>query len=147
MAGWSLMAASAVVAMTYARVADELHPAAPRVVEVAAAGRVSNDQSEWLQVLADVLGRPVTRVTRPRATQRGTALLALDVLAPDVTRATGPPERHTSPGPRTSSTTPDGAAVRRGVRPARALLRGPGTSNFAQRIGRELRGLEPRPPH
>jgi gluconokinase len=75
------------VAMTYARVADELHPAAPRVAEVAAAGRVSNDRPEWLQVLADVLGRPVTHVTRKRATQRGTALLALDVLAPDVPRA------------------------------------------------------------
>ncbi|WP_229074472.1 gluconokinase [Actinoplanes sp. DH11] len=75
------------VAMTYARVADELHPAAPQILEVAAAGRVSNDQPEWLQVLADVLGRPVTHVTRRRATQRGTALLALDVLAPDVPRA------------------------------------------------------------
>jgi gluconokinase len=75
------------VAITYARVADELHPAAPLVAEVAAAGRVSNDQPEWLQVLADVLGRPVTHVTRRRATQRGTALLALDVLAPDVPRA------------------------------------------------------------
>jgi gluconokinase len=75
------------VAMTYARVADELHPAAPGVLEVAAAGRVSNDQPEWLQVLADVLGRPVTHVTRRRATQRGTALLALDVLAPDLPRA------------------------------------------------------------
>ncbi|QCB92730.1 gluconokinase [Cellulomonas shaoxiangyii] len=75
------------VAMTYARVADELAPAAPQVVEVAASGRVSNDQPEWLQVLADVLARPVTHVTRRRATQRGTALLALDVLAPDVPRA------------------------------------------------------------
>ena len=75
------------VAMTYARVADELRPAAPQVVEVAAAGRVSNDQPEWLQILADVLGRPVTHVTRKRATQRGTALLALDVLAPDTPRA------------------------------------------------------------
>ncbi|TDC65952.1 sugar kinase [Micromonospora sp. KC207] len=75
------------VAMTYARVADELHPAAPQIMEVAAAGRVSNDQPEWLQVLADVLGRPVTHVTRRRATQHGTALLALHVLAPDVPRA------------------------------------------------------------
>ncbi len=75
------------VAMTYARVADELYPAAQQVVQVAAAGRVSNDQPDWLQVLADVLGRPVTHVTRRRATQCGTALLALDVLAPDVPRA------------------------------------------------------------
>ena len=75
------------VAITYARVADELHPAAPRVVQVAASGGVSSSQPEWLQVLADVLGQPVTHVTRRRATQRGTALLALDVLAPDVPRA------------------------------------------------------------
>ncbi|QGQ18507.1 sugar kinase [Cellulomonas sp. JZ18] len=75
------------VAMTYARVADELRPAAPQVEQVAASGRVTNDQPEWLQVLADVLARPVTHVTRRRATQRGTALLALDVLAPDVPRA------------------------------------------------------------
>ncbi|SNY61399.1 gluconokinase [Paractinoplanes atraurantiacus] len=75
------------MAMTYARVAGELSPAAPGILEVAAAGRVSNDQPEWLQVLADVLGRPVKHVTRRRATQRGTALLALDVLAPDVPRA------------------------------------------------------------
>jgi gluconokinase len=75
------------VAITYARVADELQPAAPQVVQVAAAGRVSTDQPEWLQILADVLGRPVTHVTRRRATQRGTALLALDVLAPGVARA------------------------------------------------------------
>ncbi|AGZ41146.1 gluconokinase [Actinoplanes friuliensis] len=75
------------VAMTYARVADELRPAAPQILEVAAAGRVSNDQPDWLQILADVLERPVTHVTRRRATQRGTALLALDVLAPDVPRA------------------------------------------------------------
>lgn len=56
------------VALTYARVADELHPAAPQVVQVAAASRVGNDQPQWLQVLADVLGRPVTHVTRHRAT-------------------------------------------------------------------------------
>ncbi|MGN9908620.1 FGGY family carbohydrate kinase [Phytohabitans sp. LJ34] len=82
------------VAMTYARVADELRPAAPQIVQVAAAGRVSNDQPEWLQILADVLGRPVTHVTGRRTTQRGTALLALDLLAPDAPRA-----------PRTTGTT------------------------------------------
>ncbi len=75
------------VALTYARVADELHPAAPGILEVAAAGRVSNDHPAWLQILADTLARPVTHVTRRRSTQRGTALLALDVLAPDLPRA------------------------------------------------------------
>ncbi|GIG30705.1 gluconokinase [Cellulomonas marina] len=75
------------MALTYARVADELAPAAPGVVEVAASGSVSNDLPEWLQVLADVLARPVQHVTRKRSTQRGTALLALDVLAPGAPRA------------------------------------------------------------
>ncbi|MEH1098331.1 gluconokinase [Micromonospora sp. CPCC 205561] len=75
------------VALTYARVAEELRPAAPQILHVAAAGRVSNDQPEWLQILADVLGQPVTHVTRRRTTQHGTALLALHVLAPDVPRA------------------------------------------------------------
>lgn len=75
------------VAVTYARVAEELAPAAPQVVEVAASGRVSNDLPDWLRVLADVLDRPVTHVVGKRSTQRGTALLALDVLAPDVPRA------------------------------------------------------------
>ncbi|MFP5346646.1 MAG: hypothetical protein ACLGIA_06440 [Actinomycetes bacterium] len=34
-----------------------------------------------------MLGRPVTHVTMKRATLRGTALIALDVLTPDVPRA------------------------------------------------------------
>ncbi|GGC08172.1 gluconokinase [Cellulomonas carbonis] len=87
------------VAMTYARVADELGPAAPDVVEVAASGRVTNDHPQWLQVLADVLGRPVTHVTRKRSTARGTALLALDVLAPDVARAPRVTGRTYEPAP------------------------------------------------
>ncbi|WNB85846.1 FGGY-family carbohydrate kinase [Cellulomonas sp. ATA003] len=75
------------IAMTYARVAAELAPAAPDAAQIMASGRVSNDQPDWLQILADVLGRPVTHVTLKRSTLRGTALLALDVLAPDVPRA------------------------------------------------------------
>jgi len=75
------------IAMTYARVAAELGPAAPEAAQIMASGRVSNDLPDWLQVLADVLGRPVTHVTLKRSTLRGTALLALDVLAPDTPRA------------------------------------------------------------
>jgi gluconokinase len=75
------------IALTYARVAAELGPAAPDAARIMASGRVSNDLPQWLQVLADVLGRPVTHVTVKRSTLRGTALLALDVLAPDVPRA------------------------------------------------------------
>jgi gluconokinase len=75
------------IALTYERVAAELGPAAPGAAQIMASGRVSNDLPQWLQVLADVLGRPVTHVTLKRSTLRGTALLALGVLAPDVPRA------------------------------------------------------------
>ncbi|MBC7291683.1 MAG: gluconokinase [Actinotalea sp.] len=75
------------IATTYARVAAQLAPAAPQVERVVASGRVSNDLPSWLQVLADVLGRPVTHMTLTRSTLRGTALLALDVLDPGTPRA------------------------------------------------------------
>ncbi|MFD2768698.1 gluconokinase [Cellulomonas phragmiteti] len=97
------------IALTYARVATELGPAAPEVGQVVASGRVSNDQPAWLQVLADVLERPVTHVTLKRSTLRGTALLALGVLAPDVPRPRAPRVTRTSPWPRAPRTTPSGA--------------------------------------
>ncbi|NMR20979.1 gluconokinase [Cellulomonas fimi] len=78
------------IAITYARVAAELEPAAPQAAQIVASGRVSNDLPDWLQILADVLGRPVTHVTLKRSTLRGTALLALDVLAPSTPRAPRP---------------------------------------------------------
>ena len=124
---------------TYARVADDLHPAAPRVVEVAAAGRVSNDQSEWLQVLADVLGRPVTHVTRPRAT-------SVARRCSHSTCSTRPPAA--APGHRSDVRAPARArralrgparAVRRGLRRARGRLRGPGTSEIE--LSREQVGI------
>ena len=36
--------------------------------------------------VADAVGRPVTRAVTKQATMRGTALIALEVLAPDVPR-------------------------------------------------------------
>jgi gluconokinase len=51
---------------------------------------------DLLQLLADVLGVPVTPVTSKRTTLRGTAIMALDVLAPGTPRAqpaTGPVRR------------------------------------------------------
>lgn len=78
------------IAIAYARVAAELLPAAPQADRIVASGRVSKDEPQWLQILADVLGRPVTHVTLRRSTLRGTALLALDVLAPTTPRAERP---------------------------------------------------------
>jgi gluconokinase len=81
------------VALSYARIADQLRTAVGDPRRIAASGRVTQDLPSWLQVLADVLDAPVEPVTSKRTTLRGTALHALDVLAPDTARAplaTGP---------------------------------------------------------
>ena len=65
-----------------------------------ASGSASQDVPELLQLLADALGKPVARAEFKRATLRGTALLALESLAPDVERASPPygPEHRPVPG-------------------------------------------------
>jgi gluconokinase len=75
------------VALSYARIAEELRSAVGDPRRIVASGRVTQDLPSWLQVLADVLGAPVDPVTIKRATLRGTALHALEVLAPDTPRA------------------------------------------------------------
>lgn len=75
------------VALSYARVADQLRRAAGEAVRVVASGRVTSDQPALLQVLADALGTPVEHVTMKRTTLHGTALLALETLAPGMERA------------------------------------------------------------
>jgi gluconokinase len=81
------------VALSYQRIADQLRATAASPKRILASGRVTQDLPSWLQVLADVLGAPVEPVTMKRATLHGTALHALEVLAPDTARApvpTGP---------------------------------------------------------
>lgn len=81
------------VLLTYGRVVAALTEVAGRPQQVLASGRVSQDLPGLLQLLADLTGTPVTPVTIKRSTLHGTALLALDTVAPDVRRAaptTGP---------------------------------------------------------
>ncbi len=81
------------VALSYARVSDELQTTAGNPHRILASGRITRDLPGWLQVLADVLEATVEPVTIKRATLRGTALHALEVLAPDTARSpisTGP---------------------------------------------------------
>lgn len=75
------------VVQVYARVADQLRLVAPDAGEFLVSGRVTQDWPSLQQVMADVLGAPVTPLTIKRATLRGTALLALESLAPNVPRA------------------------------------------------------------
>lgn len=75
------------VALRFAATAKELEQVAPETTRILASGGVTEVLPGWLQIVADTLGRPVTRVDQKQATMRGTALIALDVLAPDVGRA------------------------------------------------------------
>ena len=75
------------VAISYARIAEQLREVAGDARQIVASGRVTQDLPAWLQVLADVLGAPVAPVTMKRVTLRGTALIALEVLAPGVASA------------------------------------------------------------
>lgn len=81
------------VLLSYGRVVSALSQVAGPPGQVLASGRMSQALPGLLQVLADVTAAPVTPVTIKRSTLHGTALLALDTLAPDVERAvptTGP---------------------------------------------------------
>ncbi|MHB1289493.1 gluconokinase [Georgenia sp.] len=75
------------IALSYGRVADELRRTAGNATRIVASGRVAADVPAALQILADVIGAPVEHVTMKRTTLHGTALLALETLAPDVERA------------------------------------------------------------
>ncbi|WP_413450505.1 gluconokinase [Georgenia phoenicis] len=75
------------VALSYGRVVDELTRVAPRPEQILASGRMSQSLPHLLQLLADVAGVPVTPVTIKRSTLHGTALLALETVAPGVERA------------------------------------------------------------
>lgn len=75
------------VALSYARIAEQLHDVAGETRQIVASGRVAQDLPALLQVVADVLQTQVIPVIMKRVTLRGTALISLDVLAPGVDRA------------------------------------------------------------
>ncbi|MDN5794986.1 MAG: gluconokinase [Intrasporangium sp.] len=78
------------IALAYARIAAQLHEVAPAPEQLYCGGRVTNDRPELLEVMADAMRTPVTPVPIKRSTLHGTALLALESLAPDVPRAIPP---------------------------------------------------------
>ena len=79
------------IALSYARIVAELREVVPQPEKLYAGGSVAADRPELLQIMADAMRTPVTPVTLKRSTLHGTALLALETLAPDVRRAK--PER------------------------------------------------------
>lgn len=75
------------IAMTYRRVAEQMSTVTHGVEGIIATGGITQSFPAWLQVLANVLGVPVTPKAMKRSTLRGTALLALGHVAPGAPRA------------------------------------------------------------
>lgn len=75
------------IALSYARIGAQLREVAPQPEKLYAGGSVAADHPELMQIMADAMRTPVTPVTIKRSTLHGTALLALETLAPGVRRA------------------------------------------------------------
>jgi len=75
-----LRAALEAVALYFGRIAAILARAVPEAREVIATGGALLHSPAWLQIMADVLVRPVLASTEPEASSRGVALLALEAL-------------------------------------------------------------------
>ncbi|MFT4289382.1 gluconokinase [Nocardioides sp.] len=87
------------IAISYARIVEQLLATAPGIGRVVATGGVGQDLPHLLQIIADVVGRPLEFVNIRRSTVLGTALLALESVAPEVERAPVPTAGSFEPRP------------------------------------------------
>lgn len=78
------------IAISYGRIYEHLDDAGAQPERVIASGRVTTDHPAWLNILADTLRCNVVPLAMKRATLRGTALIALDIIAPGISRAEPP---------------------------------------------------------
>lgn len=77
------------VVLSYRRLAIQLRELAPEADQLVVSGRVGQERPELVGLLSDAMGLPAEHVTMKRSTMRGTALLMLESIAPDV-RKSGP---------------------------------------------------------
>lgn len=75
------------VALSYRRVVDQLDTVTPGIERIVAAGTIAQLLPSWLTVVANVLDKPLVPISLKRTTLRGSALMALETLAPEVPRA------------------------------------------------------------
>ena len=68
------------VAYRFALVTEQMQQYLPPAREIVASGSALRASPAWTQMMADVLGRPVTISDEPEASSRGAALLALESL-------------------------------------------------------------------
>lgn len=66
------------IALRCAELDTHLCEAVPRVRQIIATGGALLGSPAWVQIMADVLGRPITPSAEPEASSRGAALVALD---------------------------------------------------------------------
>lgn len=86
------------LALVYEKIAEEL-PETPTIV--ASGGALHNSRS-WCQIIADVLGRPISLTHAEEASSRGAALLALEALGEISTVADAPAIRGATYEPNTA---------------------------------------------
>src|SRR5439155_20763318 len=87
------------VGLRLALIVDALRTRAPNVERAVASGGAIEALPPWHQLLADMLALPVVQSLEGQATLRGTALAALEVLAPDRGRAAADTGRTYEPNP------------------------------------------------
>ncbi|BBZ66059.1 sugar kinase [Mycolicibacterium insubricum] len=87
------------VAISYARVFEQLRRVNPDVQRVIASGGVTGHYPGLMQVVAHAIGFPVQVVDVKRVTMRGAAVLALSTLAPETPPARIPQTDLTVPNP------------------------------------------------
>lgn len=81
------------IALRFSRLESALSQVVPEAREIVATGGALLLSPAWLQITADVLGRPVVASAEPEASSRGAALMALEFLGrfPDGIEALPPP--------------------------------------------------------
>ena len=74
-----MRAALEAIAYRFALIARDLEPLAPHA-QFVAAGNALRSSPVWIQIIADVLGRPIALGNAAEASIRGAALLALEAV-------------------------------------------------------------------
>lgn len=87
------------VALSFARIAQQMRELGGEPERVVLSGGMTGAVPGWLQILADALGTPIDHVAISRSTMRGTAVLALEQVAPEVAPAPVPVARRVEPDP------------------------------------------------
>ncbi|MFC0673635.1 gluconokinase [Brachybacterium hainanense] len=87
------------LALSFLRIADQLREISGEPERIVLSGGMTETVPAWLHLLADALNRPIDHVAISRSTMRGTALLALEQVAPDAERAPAPVLRRIEPVP------------------------------------------------